>query len=165
MGLPKRVVNHSDTRGSKPGSTTYIVGRAGLPLGYHGVVRLNYFLAWFPMVAIAIVNGAIREKGYKQALGELRAHQVSTLTGGIAFAIYIWGLSRIWPLESAGQSLGIGLMWVAMTVAFEFLFGRYAARRPWSALLVDYNLLAGRVWALLLIWLAVAPYVFWRWRR
>jgi hypothetical protein len=94
----------------------------------------------------------------------LRAHQVSTLTGGIAFATYIWGLSRVWPLESAVQALGIGLMWVAMTVAFEFLFGRYAARRPWSALLADYNLLAGRVWVLLLVWLAIAPYVFWRWR-
>jgi len=30
-----------------------------------------------------------------------------------------------------------------MTVAFEFLFGYYVAKRPWSVLLHDYNLSQG----------------------
>ena len=123
---------------------------------------LKYFLAWFPMIAIAILNGTLREIGYRKLLGELRAHQVSTLIGGTLFGIYIWGLSRWWPLESGGQALAVGMMWLALTVAFEFLFGRFAAHRTWTGMLADYILLAGRVWALLLVWLAVAPWVFWR---
>jgi apolipoprotein N-acyltransferase len=49
-----------------------------------------------------------------------------------------------------------------MTVIFEFGFGHYVAGHSWSHLLADYNLLAGRVWFLFLIWIALLPYVIWR---
>jgi len=52
-----------------------------------------------------------------------------------------------------------------MTVAFEFLFGRYVAKRPWSDLLQDYNLLAGRVWVVVLVLVTVEPYLFYRWQQ
>lgn len=124
-----------------------------------------YLAGWFPMVLIAILNGGIRETVYTKRLGELRAHQLSTLTGATAFGVYIWGMSRFWPLQSGSQALGAGLMWLAMTVAFEFLFGRFGAKKSWRELLADYNLFAGRVWTLLLAWVAVSPYVFWRLAR
>ena len=49
-----------------------------------------------------------------------------------------------------------------MTVAFEFLFGHYVAKRPWRELLRDYNLFAGRVWLVVLVWVTLAPYVVYR---
>jgi len=112
------------------------------------------------MVFIAIANGALREGCYGEHLSELRAHQVSTVTGILLFGVYIWVLLRLWKPESAGQALTIGLMWLGMTVAFEFLFGHYVAKRPWSDLLHDYNLLAGRVWVVVLVWVTIAPYLF-----
>ena len=57
------------------------------------------------------------------------------------------------------------MLWLGLTVAFEFLFGHYVVGHPWPRLLYDYNLLAGRVWSLLPIRVAVAPYVFYRLRR
>ena len=119
-------------------------------------------LAWIPMVAIAVLNGVIREAWYTKRLGELRAHQLSTLTGAILFGIYIWALSLLRPLESAVHAVRMGSIWLVMTVCFEFLFGHYAARHPWKRLLRDYNLFAGRLWILLLAWVAAAPYVFYR---
>lgn len=50
---------------------------------------LGYFLAWFPMVLIAIANAALREAGYKRYVGELAAHQISTLTGCILIGVYV----------------------------------------------------------------------------
>ena len=41
----------------------------------------KYILVWFVLVIVAIINGAIRNEVYKDALGDLRAHQLSTLTG------------------------------------------------------------------------------------
>ncbi len=34
--------------------------------------------------------------------------------------------------------------------------------RPWKQLFHDYNLAAGRVWTLILLWIGIAPYLFFR---
>jgi hypothetical protein len=119
-------------------------------------------LAWFPMLLIAILNGWLRESWYGRHFGDLRAHQISTLTGIVLFGIYIWTVSRIWPLESARQAIAVGLIWLAMTVCFEFLFGHFVARHSWNRLLRDYNIVAGRLWGLLILWITFAPYIFYR---
>ncbi len=126
------------------------------------IAMWKYVLAWFPMVAIAIANGVVRESWYGKHLSELAAHQLSTLTAVILFGVYIWFVVRFWPPTSAAQAIAIGLLWLAMTIAFEFLFGHYVAGHSWERLLHDYNLLAGRVWPLVLVWVAVAPYLFFR---
>jgi hypothetical protein len=123
---------------------------------------LLYAGAWLGLVALAIVNGALREKTYGPHMEELSAHQLSTVIGLCLFAAYIWFLTGLCRLETARQALLIGAMWLIMTVAFEFLFGHYVAGHSWSRLLHDYNLLKGRVWVLVLIWTAVAPYFFYR---
>ncbi len=120
----------------------------------------RYVLAWVPMVAIAIANGALREATYGKRMTELRAHQLSTLSGIVLFTVYIWGVTTVWPLQTSGQAVAVGIMWLVLTLAFEFLFGRYVAGHSWSRLLQDYNVLAGRVWVFIPTWVAVAPYVF-----
>lgn len=125
---------------------------------------LRYTLAWLILMVTAIINGAIRESVYKNSLGELHAHQLSTLTGIILFGVIVWALSRWWPLASAKQTWTVGFIWLSMTIAFEFLFGHLVAGHPWSKLLHDYNIFAGRVWPLVLIWTTIAPYVFYKLR-
>lgn len=125
---------------------------------------LKYIITWIPMVFIAILNGTIRQVWYAKHMSELRAHQVSTLTGILLFAIYIGLITGILVPASAMQALTIGLIWLGLTVAFEFLFGHFIAGQPWGRLLEDYNILAGRVWIALLIWVAIAPYLFYRLR-
>jgi len=122
----------------------------------------KYTLAWMPMVLIAILNGVLRQSWYGKYLSELLAHQISTLTGILLFGIYIRALTRIWKLESSGQAFIIGFIWLGLTVAFEFIFGHYLAGHSWSKLLGDYNLFAGRLWVLILIWITLAPYIFYR---
>ncbi|HRH82541.1 MAG TPA: hypothetical protein PLW81_15995 [Thiobacillaceae bacterium] len=118
-----------------------------------------YLLAWLPMVAIAIANGWLRQAGYGPYLSELAAHQVSTLTGALMFALYIYWVMRCWPPASARRAWQVGLAWLAMTVAFEFLFGHFVAGHYWTRLLADYDLTAGRVWPLVLLWLLPPPHL------
>jgi hypothetical protein len=125
----------------------------------------RYTLAWIPMVFIAIANGAIRELGYGKSMSEPSAHQISSILGVIFFTVYIWLLSLRWPLESSRQALAVGVIWVGLTVVFEFLFGHYIAKHPWSRLLYDYNLLTGRLWSLVLITITLAPYVIYSIRK
>jgi hypothetical protein len=120
----------------------------------------RYALAWLPMVPIAVANGAVRDLWYGRHLGELRVHQVSTLSALLILGLYMAWVIRRWPPRSGAQAAGVGALWLALTVAFEFLFGHYVAGHSWSRLLQDYDLLAGRLWPLMLLWTATAPYVF-----
>ncbi|MCU0530026.1 MAG: hypothetical protein MUD04_11205 [Cyanobium sp. Prado107] len=119
-------------------------------------------LAWVPMVVIAIANGLFREQVFARRLTELRAHQASCGTGVLLFGLYVWLIISTWKPSSAGEAVTMGLIWLALTVAFEFLFGRIVVGHPWSRLLHDYNLRAGRLWILVLVWIAVAPYLVYR---
>jgi hypothetical protein len=122
----------------------------------------RYILAWIPMIPIAIINATIREVVYKKYLGDLLAHQVSTASGILLLALYVWLITHFWPIASSQQALIIGFIWLALTVAFEFIFGHYVMGNPWSKLLADYNILAGRVWILVLVWITIAPFVFYQ---
>lgn len=51
----------------------------------------------------------------------------------------------------------IGLMWTAMTLCFEFGFFHFVARVPWEKLLADYNIVAGRLWLLVLLTTLFGP--------
>jgi len=120
----------------------------------------KYALAWVPMLVLAIVNGAARESWYAKRVGALRAHQISTVTALILFSAYTAAVVRVWRPESSGRALAIGSIWLVLTLAFEFLGGHYLFRRPWSVLLHDYDLRAGRIWVLIPAWIAIAPYIF-----
>jgi hypothetical protein len=124
----------------------------------------KYIIGWLPLVAIGILNGVLRQVGYGQYVGELTAHQISTLTGIVLMGLYIWWLTGKWRIRSSGQAICIGLIWLGMTVVFEFVFGRYVMGHPWEKLFHDYNLLEGRVWVLVLIWTIVAPLVLYKLR-
>jgi hypothetical protein len=122
----------------------------------------RYIVAWIPMILIGISNGILRETTYGKHLDELRAHQISTLTGILFFSIYIGTLVHFWGLESPIQAITIGLIWLALTVVFEFLFGHFIAGHSWSRLLQDYNLLAGRIWIFVLLAITFTPLLLYK---
>jgi len=118
-----------------------------------------YVIFWFGMPILAILNAAIREKAYKKSVGELAAHQISTVTLIIFIGIYTWLISLGWKLESTGQAFIVGIIWLVLTVSFEFIFGRLVMKHPWERLFHDYNIFKGRIWILILIWTLFVPLV------
>ena len=121
---------------------------------------LIYAASWTGMVMLAILNGVLRERAYGRFMRELISHQISTLVGLILFGVYIWVLTGVFKIETSRQALLIGGMWLIMTVSFEFGFGHYIMKHSWGKLIHDYNIFDGRVWLLILIWTAIAPYLF-----
>jgi hypothetical protein len=59
----------------------------------------------------------------------------------------------------------LGIAWLTITVLFELAFGHWVAGHPWSRLLADYNILAGRLWVFVLLTTALAPWLMGRMRR
>lgn len=122
----------------------------------------KFILAWFPMIFIAIANGLFREKVLTSRLNELQAHQMSTATMIVLFGVYVWILFKVWCPVSSNQAITIGFLWLALTIFFEFLFGHYVVGHSREKLLNDYNLLQGRVWILVLIWITISPYLIYQ---
>ena len=122
----------------------------------------RYILAWIPMVFIAILNGIIREYTYGKLLPEMLSHKLSSFTGIILLGLYIGVMNYFYPLGSPLKALTIGLIWLVMTITFEFIFGHYVMGNSWTKLLEDYNLFAGRLWSLVLIWVTLAPVIFYQ---
>lgn len=124
----------------------------------------KYLVAWLVMLLVSIANGGVRDLTYGRYLAELTAHQLSTASGVVLLGIVIRCFVGRHPPVSARHALGIGLGWMALTVAFEFLFFHYVGGHPWSVLLANYDVSAGRVWLAVPLWVAVAPWLFVRWR-
>lgn len=114
------------------------------------------------MLVIAVANGALRQLTFAKVMSELRAHQLSTLIGSMFMGLFIWLIVSIWSPASGQQALLVGLIWLGLTVAFEFFMGLVLQHRPLAQVLDQYNLFAGRVWMLFLLWITLAPWLFFR---
>ncbi len=117
---------------------------------------LRAVLSWLVLLAVAFLNGAVRQLAYPPALGDFAARQVSTGVGAVALGIAIWLVLRRWPPARAPQAWATGALWAALTVAFELALVR-GGGRPWSEVLAQYQLWKGSLWPLLVLWLLVAP--------
>lgn len=114
---------------------------------------------WAAFIPIAILNGALREKCLVPLLGQRLALPLSGISCSILFFLLTnSALPWLGPLKPCHYRL-IGIAWLVMTVAFEFLFGRLVAQKPWGELLQAYDLTTGNLWLLVLLTIAVSPWL------
>ncbi len=115
---------------------------------------------WLVLTVLAVLNGTLRNYTYARALGEYAGHVLSSLIFvAVVFAV-TYAFLRLARVDyGTGDLLAVGGIWLALTVAFEFLFGHYVVGHPWSRLLADYNIVKGRAWTLVLLAVFLAPLV------
>jgi hypothetical protein len=131
-----------------------------------GSLRLfAYLAAWLVMLLVSVANGAARDITYGRHLSELAAHQISTAIAILLLGIVMWVAIRRYPPATGRGAALVGVLWASLTMAFEFLFFHFVGGHPWDALLANYDVTSGRVWVLVVLWLLVAPYLFFRMRR
>jgi hypothetical protein len=114
-------------------------------------------MVWFVMLIVASANGAFREAVLIPKTGETLGRAISTLMLTVLIVLLTWLTIRWIHPRSARQGWMIGVFWVALTLAFEFLGGRYLFGKSWSELTEDYNVLQGRIWILVLLATGLAP--------
>jgi len=112
---------------------------------------------WFGILLIAIANGALRIFLIVPFTGEVIGHIVSTLLLCL-FVLFAAAITIRWIGAAArGELLAVGGLWLAMTLAFEFLAGHYLFGNSWEILLSNYDIPAGRIWVLVLVTTFFAP--------
>ncbi|MFH0734221.1 MAG: hypothetical protein V1773_07940 [bacterium] len=123
---------------------------------------LKILLSWFCIMAIAIINGALRDLLYKNKLGKKRADQISTFSLLLLISIFTFFFQRLFPLSSLNESIIIGVYWFVFTEIFEFLAGHYIFKKTWHELIISYDLFNGQLWILIPIWMAVINLVIYK---
>ena len=107
---------------------------------------------WFLMCIIAIFNGIIRNAVYLPIVGEYLGHIISSIILISIFSLVIaLYYNNIKSKYENRDPLYIGVLWLIMTIAFEFIFGHYIVGHSWERLFADYNIFQGKIWILVLI--------------
>lgn len=108
-------------------------------------------------MGLAIANAAFREGVFSPRWGEAAGHIASTITLCLVI-LGVAGLTIRWIGPGTGwAAFLVGLLWLILTTAFEFLAGHYLFGNSWGRLLADYDVTRGRVWILVLLTTLVAP--------
>lgn len=122
------------------------------------------FFAWLLILGLAIGNGLLREGLLVAALGSAAGLMLSgAILSVCVLAVAVLLVSRLGPV-STPRCLGIGGFWLALTLGFEFGFGRAVAHKTWAQLLDAYTFRDGNLWPLVLLVVVLAP-TFAAWLR
>ena len=114
---------------------------------------------WLVLIGAEIIHGIVRSIVLMPRIGDQRAQQIGVFTGSLMNL----GITRVFipwiGANSARALVGVGVVWVVLTVVFEVTFGRLVMRSSWERLRSDYDLAHGGLLPLGLVALAGSPLV------
>lgn len=115
-------------------------------------------LAWLVILVLAVANGALREAFLVPHLGK----HYGLLLSGFLLSVFIFltaFLTLPWlRANTPRQLIGIGVGWLALTLAFELAFGRVQGK-PWPVIFEAYMFKDGNLWSVVLLATLTAPYI------
>ncbi|MEO8752784.1 MAG: hypothetical protein ABI624_08895 [Casimicrobiaceae bacterium] len=114
-------------------------------------------LIWIVIIVVESIHGVLRGLYLQPAVGDLDARQIGVLVGSLLILLIAY-LFRQWLREmSARAQLGVGLLWIMLTVAFEVGLGRFILKLSWERIFSDYNISRGGFMVFGLVILGLAP--------
>lgn len=122
-------------------------------------VFLKVFSVWFIIMLAEVVHGALRMLFLAPWVGDFMARQLAVFTGSaIILAIAAWFIRWIGAVKT-GTLLGVGLLWVGLTLLFEFVLGMLVLGYSWERMLSDYKLTEGGLMPIGLLAMALSPLI------
>jgi len=123
------------------------------------------FLVWCIIIAVETVHGILRTLLLVPMMGDFPARQISVFTGSLLiFGVTLFLIKWI-AAKTRLQLVGVGLLWVVLTVLFEISLGRLALSLPWDRITEDYDIARGGLLGFGLLFMAGSPLLAARVRR
>lgn len=113
---------------------------------------------WCILVVCAILNGLFREKILNPFLGQDIALPLSGIILSLLILAVTWLFIPFFGTRKPVDYWLIGVLWLGITLAFEFLFGHYVIGKSWQEILQVLNLFKGNLFLLTLLASTVAPW-------
>ena len=117
---------------------------------------LRILLVWLLMVVAESLHGVLRRALFDPDV-EFVVRQASVLTGALIIFAITWACIGWLRIRSTAGALGVGVLWVVLTLAFEIVVGR-AMGLDWTRIASDYDLLHGGLMPLGLLAMALTPW-------
>ena len=122
------------------------------------VIALKALAVWVGIVMLAVLNGTLREAVLVPKLGTAAGLVLSGVLLSVLILVVAY-LSLPWlGARRPVELLGIGLVWLGLTLVFEFSFGRWQGK-SWPEMLEAYTFKGGNIWPVVLVVTAIAPYL------
>ncbi|OKH53915.1 hypothetical protein NIES2101_09215 [Calothrix sp. HK-06] len=123
------------------------------------MIYLKALAIWFVIILAETLHGAARTLLLVPLVGDFTARQISVFTGAVII-LFIAALFIHWlHTVNIYQLLGIGILWLCLTLTFEIVLGRLVFQYTWERILSDYDILHGGLLPIGLLVLALAPLI------
>jgi len=123
------------------------------------VLLLKSLLAWLLIVCLAVANGAFREAVLIPSFGRSSGLILSGVLLSVLVALVAYAFVHLKQGVTVSQGFYVGVLWLCLTLAFEFSFGRYVQHKSWAELLDAYTFEDGNLWSIVLLITLLAPYL------
>jgi hypothetical protein len=125
-------------------------------------IYLQALTVWVILAFLTILFAVFREAIFIPVTGlDGTLARALLIPVGIAYTFviaYVF-LRKTRALYKSSDTIRIGILWLILTIAFEFTFGSLVMGNSLSALVADYNIFAGRTWPVFLIGLLLSPII------
>lgn len=120
---------------------------------------LGPVIVWLLILALAIANGALREGVLLRILPRSLAIALSgVLLIGCTLLVTLLSIEWLGG-HTALRFMLIGLLWLVLTLAFEFGLGLLIQGKSLASVLEAYRFKDGNLWPIILLAVAIAPLV------
>ena len=121
------------------------------------MLLLRSVAVWLVVIAAETVHGVLRGLLLVPLVGDLTARQIGVPIGTLIIlavaSLCIWWIG----VRTKLQLLGVGVLWVVLTVLFEIGLGRFVLGLPWERIAEDYDPARGGFLGIGLLVMAVSP--------
>jgi hypothetical protein len=121
------------------------------------MLSLKSVVVWLLILVLAVLNGGFREVVLLPSIGRQGAFVLSGILLSSCIVIVAVVFARWLRLRGLSQCLFAGLIWLCLTLSFEFGFGLFVQERSWAEMLEAYTFKDGNIWPLVLVVTFLAP--------
>lgn len=120
---------------------------------------LKALFVWFLIIVAESIHGTLRQLFLAPLIGDFQARRIAVFTGTLVIFLVTYLLIRWISAPTVKALLGIGLMWVVLTVSFEFILGVFVLNYTWERMFEDYDISRGGLMGFGLLFMLFAPYL------
>lgn len=118
---------------------------------------LRAFVVWLIIITAETAHGILRGLILVPQVGDLRARQIGVFIGSAIILLITYLFIKWIAAKSKGELLAVGLIWLILTLSFEFVLGYLVLGFDMDRMLSDYDIANGGLMLFGLVILLFSP--------